>query len=297
MSQSEIVLFEEKQVRKIWFKEEWHFSVVDVVNVLVVSQTKDISGYWRTMKKRLKAEWSEVVSFCHGLKLPASDGKYYKTDCANTRNILRIIQSIPSPKAEPLKQWLAKVGYERMQEIENPELAQERMKQLYEQKWYPKERIDKRLRWIAVRQELTEERKERGVSSQTDYAILTNEIMHAAFNMTVEEYKDHKWLKRHNLRDHMTDLELILTMLWEATTTKLHQDRDSKIFKQLKKDAQDGWSVAGRTRKDIEQQSGKKVISEKNYLKGMSKKNITMNNGKGDDESIDFDDFRKKYDI
>lgn len=170
------------------------------------------------------------------LKMIAEDGKLRETDCWNTENILRIIQSIPSPKAEPFKQRLAKIWYERIQEIENPELAQQRMKLLYETKWYPKERIDKRLRWIAVRQELTDEWKKRWVESNIDYAILTNEIMKSAFDMTVWEYMDYKWLNKkrnHNLRDHMTDLELILTMLDEATTSKFHKDRNSKKINEL----------------------------------------------------------------
>ena len=196
----------------------------------------------------------------------ASDWKMRETDCANTEGIFRIIQSITSPKAEPFKLRLAKVGYERIQEIENPELAQERMKLIYEQKWYPKEWVDKRLRWIAVRQDLTDEWKKRGAESDIDYAILTNEITQAAFGMTVKEYKALKGLEKHNLRDHMTDLELILTMLGEATTTKFHKDRDSKQFPALQKDAHDGGDVAGRTREDIESRWGKKIISEENYL-------------------------------
>jgi len=186
--------------------------------------------------------------------------------CWNTKGIFRLIQSIPSPKAEPFKRWLAKVGYERVQEIENPELAQERMKKIYEQKGYPKDWIDKRLRGIAVRQTLTDEWKKRGAKENIEYAILTNEIMQGTFGMNVAEYKDFKNLKQENLRDHMTDLELILTMLGEATTTKLTTDRNSKGFKKLRKDAKDGGKVAGRTRKDIERISKKKVISRKNYL-------------------------------
>lgn len=185
--------------------------------------------------------------------------------CANTEGLFRIIQSIPSPKAEPFKRWLAKVGHERIQEIENPELAQERMKQLYEQKGYPKEWIDKRLRGIAVRQDLTDEWQNRGARNSLEYAILTNEIMQGAFELKVEEYKAVKGLERENLRDHMTDIELILTMLAEATTTKLHRDRDSQGFEPLKKDAKDGGAVAGRTRKDIEDQSGTKVVNSANF--------------------------------
>ena len=188
--------------------------------------------------------------------------------------MFRIIQSIPSPKAEPLKRWLAKVGKERIDEIENPELSMERMQALYEKKGYPKEWIDKRMRGIAVRQDLTDEWKNRGATTSLEYAILTNEIMQGAFDLKVEDYKQVKGLDRENLRDHMTDIELILTMLGEATTTKLHRDRDSKGFEPLKKDAQDGGAVAGRTRKDIEKQAGKPVVTSENFkeLAGSKKK-------------------------
>jgi len=179
--------------------------------------------------------------------------------------LFRIIQSIPSPQAEPFKRWLAQVGYERVKEIENPELAMGRMQDLYEKKGYPKEWIDKRLRGIAEHQDLTDEWKERGAASSTEFAILTNEIMQGAFDLKVDEYKQVKSLARENLRDHMTDIELILTMLAEATTTKLHRDRDSQGIAPLKKDAKDGGAVAGRTRKDIEQQTGKPVISAENF--------------------------------
>ena len=186
-------------------------------------------------------------------------------NCVNTEGAFRIIQSIPSPRVEPLKRWLARVGKERIDEIENPELAMARMQELYEKKGYPREWIDKRLRGIAVRQDLTDEWKSRGSSTSIEYAILTNEIMHGAFDLKVEEYKQVKGLERENLRDHMTDIELILTMLGEATTTKLHRDRDSQGFEPLKKDAKDGGAVAGRTRKDIEVQAGKPVVTGENF--------------------------------
>jgi DNA-damage-inducible protein D len=192
-------------------------------------------------------------------------GGRQKLQCWNTQGIFRLIQSIPSPKAEPFKRWLAKVGKERLDEIENPELAMGRMQELYEKKGYPKEWIDKRLRGIAVRQDLTDEWKQRGVTNSQEFAILTNEIMHGTFALKVEEYKQVKALARENLRDHMTDIELILTMLAEATTTKLHRDRDSVGMAPLKKDAKDGGAVAGRTRKDIEKQSGQPVISSANF--------------------------------
>jgi prophage antirepressor-like protein len=258
-----IAVFQEKTIRRTWHNEEWWFSVVDVCGVL--TDSPDAGAYWRKLKQRLSAEGSEVVTFCHGLKLEAPDGKQRVTDCANSEALFRVIQSIPSPKVEPLKRWLAKVGKERLDEIENPELAMGRMQDLYEKKGYPKEWIDKRLRGIAVRQDLTDEWKERGAASSKEFAILTNEIMHGAFDLKVDEYKQVKSLARENLRDHMTDIELILTMLAEATTTKLHRDRDSQGMDPLKKDAKDGGAVAGRTRKDIEQQTGKPVISTENF--------------------------------
>lgn len=261
---TKIAVFDGARVRKILFNEEWYFSIVDVCAVLV--ESSDSGAYWRKLKQRLIAEGSEVVTFCHGLKLESSDGKKYKTDCANTEGIFRIIQSIPSPKAEPFKQWLAKIGKERVDEIENPELGMERTKNLYEQKGYTKEWIDKRLRGIAVRHTLTDEWTQRGAQKSIDYAILTNEIMQGAFNLKVDEYKKVKGLKKENLRDHMTDLELIITMLGEATTTQITQRRNSKGMPELKNDAKTGGAVAGRTRNDIEQQIGTKVVSKENFL-------------------------------
>ncbi len=265
MSKTTIALFEQKKIRKIWHDNQWYFSVIDVIEVL--TDSRDPRDYWYKMKIRVKAEDGfEPSTVCRQLKLLASDGKMRETDCSNTSWILRIIQSVPSPKAEPFKQWLAKVGSERIDEINNPELAQERMKQIFEEKWYSKEWINKRVRWIAVRQELTEEWSERWVKAWNDYAILTNEIMNAAFGMDVQTYKEYKWLDQQNLRDHMTDLELILTMLGEATTTSLHKKRDSRTISKLKDDAKDGGSVAGDTRKNIEEKLGEKVVTQKNYL-------------------------------
>lgn len=263
ISENSIAVFQEKTIRRTWHNEEWWFSVVDVCGVL--TESPDAGAYWRKLKQRLGAEGGEPVTFCHGLKLEAPDGKQRFTDCANTEGLFRLIQSIPSPKAEPFKRWLAQVGYQRIQEIENPELAMGRMQDLYEKKGYPKEWIDKRLRGIAVRQDLTDEWKVRGAVTSKEFAILTNEIMQSAFGLKVDEYKQVKSLERENLRDHMTDIELILTMLAEATTTKLHRDRGTKGMEPLKKDARDGGAVAGRTRKDIEQQSGKPVISTGNF--------------------------------
>ena len=257
-------VFEGKRIRKILHEGEWWFSIIDVIEVLVGGERP--RKYWNDLKKKLLQEGYEQLSEKIGqLKLPAADGKLYATDCASTETIFRIIQSIPSPKAEPFKRWLARVGKERIDEIENPELAMARMQELYEKKGYPKEWIDKRLRGIAVRQDLTDEWKDRGAATATEYAILTNEIMQGTFDLKVDEYKQVKDLARENLRDHMTDIELILTMLAEATTTKLHRDRDSQGMTPLKKDAQDGGAVAGRTRKDIEKQTGKPVISSGNF--------------------------------
>lgn len=257
--------------RKILHGGEWWFSVIDVIEVLVGGDRP--RKYWNDLKKKLLQEGYEQLSEKIGqLKLRSGDGKLYATDCANTETIFRIIQSIPSPKVEPLKRWLARVGKERIDEIENPELAMARMQELYEKKGYPKEWIDKRLRGIAVRQDLTDEWKNRGARTALEYALLTNEIMQGTFDLKVEEYKQIKNIDRENLRDHMTDIELILTMLGEATTTKIHRDRDSQGLIPLTKDARDGGAVAGRTRKDIEAQTGNPVISDGNFKKLSAKK-------------------------
>lgn len=240
-----IALFESKTIRKIWQDDQWFFSVVDITSAL--TESPDPGAYWRKLKQRLIDDGSEVVTFCHGLKLMAPDGKMRETDCANTEGILRIIQSIPSPKAEPFKRWLAKVGYERIQEIENPELAQERMKSLYEEKGYPADWIDKRLRGIAIRQNLTDEWKERGITEHRDYAILTAEISRATFGMTPSEYKEYKSLpqkSKTNLRDHMTDLELIFTMLGEKVTTEISATEKPAGLHESKQVAQRGGKVA-----------------------------------------------------
>lgn len=262
-----IVIFKEKTIRRAWHDNAWWFSVVDVCAVL--TDSSDANAYWRKLKQRLNEESDQPVTFCHGLKLPAQDGKLRITDCANTEGIFRLIQSIPSPKAEPFKRWLAQVGYERIQEIENPELAQERMKQLYEQKGYPKDWIDKRLRGIAIRQNLTEEWQARGITSQRDYAILTAEISKATFGMTPSEYKQYKNLpskSNANLRDHMTDLELIFTMLGEKMTTEISAVEQPEGLIENKKVARRGGNVAGNARKEAEKELGKSVISRNNYV-------------------------------
>ena len=265
-----LVVFQGKKIRRILFNDEWWFSVVDVIEAL--TQTDRARKYWSDLKTKLVEEGFEVSEKIGQLKLIAEDGKLRETDCANTKALFRIIQSIPSKKAEPFKLWLAQVGYERVQEIENPELAQERMKQLYEEKGYSKEWIDKRLRGIAVRQNLTEEWKNRGLEKPVEFAILTNEISKATFGKTIEEYKQFKRLQNQNLRDHMDDIELILTMLGEATTSRLTKERDSQQFSALKKDANEGGEVAGTARKDIELKLGKSVVSKQNYLPKFKKK-------------------------
>jgi DNA-damage-inducible protein D len=263
-----IVVFNERTIRRVFIDDAWWFSVIDVVQILTDSTNP--RDYWYKMKVRVKDEDStELSTICRQLKLQAPDGKMRETDCANTEGLFRIIQSIPSPKAEPFKRWLAKVGYERVQEIENPELAQERMKQLYEQKGYPKEWIDKRLRGIAIRQNLTDEWNERGITQQKDYAILTAEISKATFGMTPTEYKKHKGLpekSKANLRDHMTDLELIFTMLGEQVTTEISKAEKPEGMVANKKVAQRGGNVAGNARIETEKELGRGVISHDNNL-------------------------------
>lgn len=225
-----IAVFQESTIRRVWHNEEWWFSVVDVCGILTGSP--DAGAYWRKLKQRLNAEGGQPVTFCHGLKLTASDGKQRETDCANTEGLFRIIQSIPSPKAEPFKRWLAQVGYERVKEIENPELASARARELYQAKGYPQAWIEKRLRSISVRGELTDEWKARGVAEGKEYSILTAEIARATFGVTPGEHSQLKGLDEvktgNNLRDHMTDLELIFTMLGEASTTEIARRSDAQ---------------------------------------------------------------------
>lgn len=262
-----MALFQKREIRRTLHNAEWWFVITDII--VALTDSADPSENWKKMRKRdpdlgkaLQGGGQFVPPL--GLEFVTAGGPQ-KLQCWNIEGIFRLIQSIPSPKAEPFKRWLARVGKERIEEIENPELAMARMQALYEKKGYPKEWIDKRVRGIAVRQDLTGEWKNRGARTTLEYAILTNEIMQGAFDLKVEEYKQVKDLERENLRDHMTDMELILTMLAEATTTKLHRERDSQGLPPLKKDAQDGGAVAGRTRKDIEAQTGKPVISAENF--------------------------------
>ena len=264
---SNIKLFDSKQIRSIWDEQaqRWLFAVVDVVAALSESQNPQV--YWRVLKKRLLAEGNESVTNCNALKMAAPDGKQRLTDVADTEQLLRLIQSVPSPKAEPFKRWLAKVGYERLEEIENPELAAARMRELYKAKGYSDEWVEKRVRGIAIRDELTNEWKKRGVKEQREYSILTAEISRATFGMTPAEYKAFKSLDRpaDNLRDHMNDLELIFTMLGEASTTEIARNKDAQGYVENRNAAVEGGSVAGSARRDLETKSGKRVASQENY--------------------------------
>ena len=261
-----IQLFEDKRIRTAWDeeKEEWYFSIVDVVAVLTDSPNPQT--YWRVLKKRLKDEGNESVTSCNALKMTAADGKRRLTDVADTEQLLRIIQSIPSPKAEPFKLWLAQVGRERIEETIDPELTIERALETYLKKGYTREWINQRLQAIQVRKELTDEWDARGVQKGVEYAILTDEISRAWSGMSTRQYKNLKGLKKENLRDNMTTLELVLNMLAEATTTQFSKDRKPSTFQENLEVAKAGGQVAGRTRKDIESQSNTPVISPKNAV-------------------------------
>ena len=264
---NKVARFQKREIRRTMHDGEWWLVITDVIAAL--TDSADPSEYWKKMRKRdpdLSTALQGGGQFVPPLAFEfATAGGPQKLQCWNIEGVFRLIQSIPSPQAEPFKRWLARVGKERIDEIENPELAMGRMQELYEKKGYPKEWIDKRLRGIAVRQDLTDEWRNRGASSSVEFAILTNEIMQGTFDLKVDEYKQVKALERENLRDHMTDIELILTMLAEATTTTLHRGRESQGMEPLRKDAKDGGAVAGRTRKDIERQTGKPVVSAANF--------------------------------
>ena len=264
---SNIKLFEEKKVRSVYNEQEekWYFSVIDVIQVLTDSTVP--KRYWSDLKKKLSKEGSQAYDKIVHLKMTAEDGKNRVTDTADTETMLRLIQSIPSPKAEPFKQWLAQVGAERIAEIENPELAQARIRETYKAKGYSDEWIDKRIRGILVRDELTNEWKQRGVKEGKEYAILTAEISKATFGIIPSEYKKLKGLTKatENLRDHMTDLELIFTMLGEASTTEIAKNRNAKGFVENHKAAKAGGNVAGNARKELEKKSGKKIVSKENF--------------------------------
>jgi len=274
VSPAKFAIFKGVKVRKLIFNNEWWFSVVDIVEALTDSNKPRV--YWNAMKTRVKvSDGFQLSTFCRQLKLVAPDGKMRETDCANTESIFRIIQSIPSPKAEPFKRWLARVGYERVQEIEDPELATKRTRALYKAKGYPDAWIEKRMRGIEIRETLTDEWKKRNVGEDREYAILTAEISQATFGMTPSEYKKFKGLKRENLRDHMNDLELIFSMLGEASTTTIAKNKNAQGFIENKQAARQGGSVAGSARKDLELKSGEKVSTKKNYLNMIEKKKLS----------------------
>lgn len=259
-----IRLFEEQRVRSIWndTTEKWYFSVIDIIAVLTEhSEYKKAQSYWTTLKSRLRKEGSEIVTNCDKLKLVANDGKQYLTDVADIETIFRLVQSVPSPKAEPFKLWIAKVARERLDEIEDPEIGIDRLMETYLKKGYSKEWINQRLKSIEVRKELTDEWDERGVKKGQEYAILTDEITKAWSGLSVKEYKNHKDLKKENLRDNMTNLELVLNMLAEATTTEISKEKKPKTFDQNKIIAKQGGTIAGNTRRAIEEKTGKKVVS------------------------------------
>lgn len=270
METTKISLFQGKKIRKTFYQNEWWFVIEDVVLALIDSS--DPKQYIQKMKQRdpeLAKGWVQLV---HTLDVP-TEGGIQKMNCSNTEGVFRVIQSIPSLKAEPFKRWLAKVGYERIQEIENPELATKRTRMLYKLKGYPDDWIEKRMRGIAIREELTDEWQKRGAQTNKDYEILTAEISKATFGVTPSEYKKLKGLRRENLRDHMDDFELIFTMLGERATTEIHRTEDSKGVRKLKKDAKSGGAIAGNARKELEKKLGRSVVSKKNYLK-KPKKNL-----------------------
>jgi hypothetical protein len=264
MPEHKIAIFQGKKIRRLWNEKEekWYFSVADVIAVL--TDSKNPRKYWNKLAERLRKEGSESVTKCHQLKMQASDGKYYQTDTADTEVMLRIIQSIPSPNAEPFKLWLAQVGYERLEETADPELAINRALKTYLQKGYSRDWINQRLKSIEIRKTLTDEWETRGVKEGLEFAILTNEITRAWTGLTTKEYKNFKGLKKENLRDNMTNLELVLNMLAETATTEISQKRQPENLPENKKVAKEGGTVAGNARKEIESKTGKKVITPKN---------------------------------
>ena len=267
--ETKLAVFGQKEIRRIWDAEkgDWWFSVIDIVAVLTEQDDyKKAKSYWTTLKSRLKKEGSELVTNCDQLKMKARDWKYYKTDVFDTKGVLRLVQSIPSKKAEPFKMWLAKVWDERINEIYDPELAVERAISTYRKKWYSEDWIRQRLKSIEIRKELTWEWKQRWIKEGVEYAILTNEILKGWSGMTTSEYKNLKWLKKESLKDNMSNLELVFNMLAEASTTEIMKTKDSKWFKEVKKASKEWWKVAGNARKELEEKTWKKVVSSKNNL-------------------------------
>jgi len=262
-----IVVFEDRKIRRIFHNDEWYFSIIDIIAILTNSSNP--RRYWSDLKIQLSNNegFNQLYEKIVQLKLTSADGKKYETDTANTETLFRIIQSLPSPKAEPFKRWLAKVGYDRIQEIEDPELATKRTRSIYKAKGYSDDWIEKRMRGIAIREELTDEWDKRGIKLQREYAILTAEISKATFDMTPTEYKKHKNLDKENLHDHMTDLELIFSMLGEAATKEITINRDTQGFSENQKAAKDGGKIAGEARKKLEKESKKSVISKENLKK------------------------------
>ena len=271
--QTSIKLFETQKVRSVWNdgEEKWYFSIIDVMAVL--TESVDAPAYWRKLKQRLKVEGNETVTNCHALKMKAPDGKMRMTDVADTEQLFRLIQSVPSPKAEPFKLWLAKMGRERIDEIEDPEIGFDRLMETYLKKGYSKEWVNQRLKSIEVRKELTDEWDKRGVKKGQEYAILTDEITKAWTGITTKQYKQLKDLKKENLRDHMTNLELVLNMLAEATTTEISKKKQPKTFNESKTIAKQGGTIAGNTRKEIEAKTGDKIVTGKNAKSLENKKN------------------------
>jgi prophage antirepressor-like protein len=256
----QIILFEDKNIRRIWNEGEWFYSIADLVGILVDS--KDSNAYWRQLKKREP----QLVTICHGLKLLAPDGKMRLADCANNEGLLRVIQSVPSKKAEPIKLWLAQVGRERLEEIQNPELAMQRMQDEYKKRGYDEKWIDVRVRGIVTRKQLTDEWQSRGAKEGKEYAILTNDMTKETFGLDIKGYKDFKKIEsKDNLRDHMAPMELILTMLGEETAKEIHKGRDSQGFSELHQDVKDAGKIAKKTRLEIEDKTGKRVSTSENF--------------------------------
>ncbi len=264
---SPIELFETKQVRSVWDAERelWFFSIVDVIAILTASPNP--RKYWSVLKTRLKKEGSELATNCSQLKMESADGKRYLTDVADTEQLLRLVQSIPSPKAEPFKQWLAQVGYERIEETEDPERALDRAMETYLKKGYPREWVNQRLKSIEVRKDLTDEWEDRGIQKGRDFAILTDEITRAWSGFNTREYKQAKDLKKENLRDHMSNLELVLNMLAEASMTEISRQKQPEGFEESRVIARQGGPIAGNTCKEIEEKSGKPVVNKQNAKK------------------------------